>query len=87
MKESVVEQIKASYIVFRWCVVAYSVIALVGFFLIPFPDWVMTPVLLYTEVIKGTLSLIFPEAISAVLAIFATILTPGLIVIYSSSDG
>ncbi|MEC4725219.1 hypothetical protein HWQ46_06590 [Shewanella sp. D64] len=86
MQEKVGEQVKATWQIVRWCVIAYSAIVLVGFHLIPMPDWVMAPALLYTKLIKGTLSLVLPDAVSAVIAIFATIITPGLIVIYSTSE-
>ncbi|ALR91728.1 hypothetical protein R7D97_24505 [Vibrio sp. Vb5031] len=86
MREKVGEQVKATLQIVRWCVIAYAVVVLVGFHLIPMPDWVMAPALLYTKLIKGTLSLVLPDAISAVIAIFATILTPVLIIIYSTSE-
>ncbi|TOG76326.1 hypothetical protein CGI94_22910 [Vibrio parahaemolyticus] len=86
MTGSIVERVKLTILFARWCLVAYSAIVIVGFFLIPFPDWVMAPALCYTQVIKSILFLVLPEGVSAAIAIFVTILTPGFIIIYSSPE-
>lgn len=86
MQEKLGEQVRSTWQVVRWCVIAYSAIVIVGFHFIPMPDWVMAPALLYTKLIKGILSLVLPDGISAVIAIFTTIFTPALIVIYASSE-
>jgi hypothetical protein len=83
---SIVERVKLTILFARWCLVGYSAIVIVGFFLIPFPDWVMAPALFYTQVIKSILFLVLPEGVSAAIAIFVTILTPGFIIIYSSPE-
>ncbi len=83
MTTNILKRLKLAAIIARWCVVAYSAIAVVGFFLIPFPDWLMAPALFYTHLLKEILSLVFSEGVSAAIAIFVTILTPVLIIIYS----
>lgn len=87
MEEQIREHVKTIWAIIRWFVIAYSTIVFVGFHLFRLPDWIMEPALLYTKLIKGIFSLVLPDGISAVIAIFATIITPVIVIIYSSSEG